>query len=588
MQAIAPSVVQAASKRAASPPPLLEFSHRAASHRTQTIMDITNQTAARQWVTMQEVNHEYGIVDGTSQQCPDGVLNPWLATRRAWEILVVMLVLTDSMILPFQLAYKSHTEKDLFDRCWLWIMTAFFATDILLNFCTGYAAGREDPDLKRGTLITNRCRIAAYYIRHWFLLDLITTIPWWLIADVLEEFRDEWSWAAGAVWSVTKYIRLLRVLRMLRLAKMYKIWDDLEQSLSSFAFLQVAAVFRVLLTILCICHWNACLWWMVGQPKSFLGDFASTEYREYYEALPHWTTVERINSPGDPTWKWIDKHSSDAYVFCFYWTLGVMRTMPTEVMPVNIQERLYVMVFMFLAFSLFAITVAQITQMFFKISERSRGFNEELLAVRSHLRDLSAPTELREDIISFLRHLFDQRHMYSKEKAMLNMLPDHLKDELKYTQVGHHLKNVNLLHHLPDKSLHLISDIAEMRSMARGTILSNRDAIAEGAWILVAGHLQRFPASCETDVKVVDEDCLRDADPVKSPFTTVSIICSEVLWIDKLVFFALMKEEPVLSVDYARATELAAEDDEPPATPLLGGSGSGRKPSKSLPNARLF
>jgi len=251
-------------------------------------------------------------------------------------------------------------------------------------------------------------------------------------------------------------------------------------------------------------------------------------------------------------------------------------------MGVNIQERLYVMVFMFLAFSLFAITVAQITQMFFKISERRRGFNEELLAVRSHLRDLSAPTELREDIISFLRHLFDQRHMYSKEKAMLNMLPNHLKDELKYMQVEQQLQKLNLLHHLPDKWLRVISDIAEMRSIARGTVLSNRDAIAEGAWILVAGNLQRFPASCETDVKVVDGDCLRDAAPVKSPFTTVSIICSEVLWIDKLVFFALIKEEPLLSVDYARATELAAEDDEPSATPLLGGSGSRRKSSKSV------
>merc|ERR1719181_2177533 len=107
-----------------------------------------------------------------------------------------------------------------------------------------------------------------------------------------------------------------------------------------------------------------------------------------------------MNAPGEETWRWIDKSPADAYVFCFYWTLGVMRTMPTEVMPVNPQERLYVMVFMFLAFSLFAVTVAQITQMFFKMSERSRGFNEELLAVRTHLRNVSAPQHLHDDIIS--------------------------------------------------------------------------------------------------------------------------------------------------------------------------------------------
>jgi len=31
--------------------------------------------------------------------------------------------------------------------------------------------------------------------------------------------------------------------------------------------------------------------------------------------------------------------SEEAYIFCFYWTLGVMRTMPAEVTPVNLAER---------------------------------------------------------------------------------------------------------------------------------------------------------------------------------------------------------------------------------------------------------
>lgn len=31
--------------------------------------------------------------------------------------------------------------------------------------------------------------------------------------------------------------------------------------------------------------------------------------------------------------------TQDAYIFCFYWTLGVMRTMPAEVTPVNLAER---------------------------------------------------------------------------------------------------------------------------------------------------------------------------------------------------------------------------------------------------------
>lgn len=536
-------------------------------------MDITNQASARNWVTTQEVNLEYGINDGANAQCPNGVLNPRLTSRRLWEFLIVLLVLADTMILPYQMAYKPHGVKDTFDKIWLWLLTAFFAIDMLLNLCTAYAAGREDPDMKRGALITDRCRIAKQYFKGWFILDLATTIPWWLLADVLDVWLQEWSWAAGAMWRITKYIRLLRVLRMLRLAKMYKIWDEMEGSVSSFAFLQAAAVFRVLLTIVCICHWNACLWWIVGQPESFLDDFLSEEYQKAYAEMPHWTTLERSNVPGDEMWKWYDKSHHDAYAFCFYWTLGVMRTMPTEVMPVNLQERLYVMVFMFLAFSLFAITVAQITQMFFKISERGRGFNEELLAVRSFLNAISAPQHLQGDVLSFLRHLFDQRHMLAKEKSMLALLPAHLRDELKFLQVGGHLVKLRLMQGLPEKSLHMVSDIVQMQSVARGSILSNRDAIADGAWILVTGYLQRFPASCETEggVETIDGECLQDADPVKSSFTTVAVICSEVVWIEKQLFFVLVYEDPRFKLDFAKAVKLSSEDEDPPATPLLGG-----------------
>ena len=38
-------------------------------------------------------------------------------------------------------------------------------------------------------------------------------------------------------------------------------------------------------------------------------------------------------------WTYEDKSFSETYIFCFYWTLGVMRTMPAEVTPVNLAER---------------------------------------------------------------------------------------------------------------------------------------------------------------------------------------------------------------------------------------------------------
>ena len=54
-----------------------------------------------------------------------------------------------------------------------------------------------------------------------------------------------------------------------------------------------------------------------------------------------------------------------------------MRTMPAEVTPVNLPERLFVLIFMFFALSAFAICVSLITQAFFKPLREKRRKEEE-------------------------------------------------------------------------------------------------------------------------------------------------------------------------------------------------------------------
>ena len=50
------------------------------------------------------------------------------------------------------------------------IIDAIFATDILLNFVTAYTDGR-------GLLVTSPKLIALRYIKGFFFIDLIATIP---------------------------------------------------------------------------------------------------------------------------------------------------------------------------------------------------------------------------------------------------------------------------------------------------------------------------------------------------------------------------------------------------------------------------
>ena len=57
------------------------------------------------------------------------------------------------------------------------LVDLFFLTDIVLNFHTSYVG--ED-----GEVITDPKQIRGYYLRTWFVVDLVTSLPYGLLSFV--------------------------------------------------------------------------------------------------------------------------------------------------------------------------------------------------------------------------------------------------------------------------------------------------------------------------------------------------------------------------------------------------------------------
>ena len=111
---------------------------------------------------------------------------------------------------------------------------------------------------------------------------------------------------------------------MARLAKLSAMWERVEASLGSFVLKQSVSFTRVIVIMFCICHWNACIWWLVGQPGCYFCDEGPSD--------SHWTTTE-FEGPDGP-WTWADRSRIEQYVFCVYWTLGVMSSGFNTLVPV--------------------------------------------------------------------------------------------------------------------------------------------------------------------------------------------------------------------------------------------------------------
>lgn len=465
------------------------------------------------------------------------ILSPSWTSKMAWDFFVMFLVILDSIILPFQLSFKHGTPDDAFDEFWFWLTTIIFFTDVFLSFNTAVANPSEP-----GTWIMSRSKIAWMYLRGWFSIDFFSTIPYGHLAAA---FGNGESAGAVGLLRMLKFLRIMRLMRMLRMSKLRAVWERVEVRIGSIAIIQTIMLMKVLLFVVAMCHWSACLFWVIGCQESLLTDLLPPESAAQFSQLQHWTTLPRRDSPyvGD-AWTFAEKPMEEQYIFCFYWTLGVMRTMPAEVTPVNFPERIFVLLFMFFALSAFAVSVASLTQAYFKIFERGRTFNDEYFYVRMYLNRFGAQKPLEARVKQFLGHLFERRRIMAKETNLMDKLPEVLKHDVQNMLVWHHLQKLQLVSDLGKGAIQEICAASTIADHMPGVLLCTRGEVAESTWLLCSGRLQVYDEAEERwtsttgkhRVTVIDYETLATPEPYHSTLTVSTATVCELLQISKAIF----------------------------------------------------
>lgn len=105
---------------------------------------------------------------------------------------------------------KALTSTDVVSWAGVWekIVDASFMLDIYFNFRTGYIES-EPADF----LVTSARTVAVRYIRGFFLIDFLSTVPWDLVL----------SNNGLGIFQLVKLSKLMKLLRMARALKLVRI-----------------------------------------------------------------------------------------------------------------------------------------------------------------------------------------------------------------------------------------------------------------------------------------------------------------------------------------------------------------------------
>ena len=102
------------------------------------------------------------------KEMPKCIINPTALWKTIWNVIGLMLIMFLAITVPYRIPFEDTTPEE-------WVLLditidTIFLFDVILNFFTAY----EDEN---GELITERDRIAKNYVKTWFLIDMMSSIP---------------------------------------------------------------------------------------------------------------------------------------------------------------------------------------------------------------------------------------------------------------------------------------------------------------------------------------------------------------------------------------------------------------------------
>lgn len=142
-------------------------------------------------------------------------IHPESRFKQAWSIVIIFLLFYVAFIMPYNLAFNDDDNKTNSDYYVDIIADFVFMADIIVTCFSSYY------DDKEGILISNNKKIIIRYLKGWFAIDLVASLPLSLVELYFNSVNSQFSF--GGKSQYVKLIRFLRIPRLHRLLEVSKL-----------------------------------------------------------------------------------------------------------------------------------------------------------------------------------------------------------------------------------------------------------------------------------------------------------------------------------------------------------------------------
>ncbi|XP_063894029.1 potassium/sodium hyperpolarization-activated cyclic nucleotide-gated channel 2 isoform X4 [Helicoverpa armigera] len=353
------------------------------------------------------------------------VIHPCSSFRFYWDLCMLLLLVANLIILPVAISFFND---DLSTR-WIafnCLSDTIFLIDIVVNFRTGIM--QQD---NAEQVILDPKLIAKHYLRTWFFLDLISSIPLDYIflifnQDFSESFQILHAGRALRILRLAKLLSLVRLLRLSRLVRYVSQWEEVYMSpapqprdepgdadggsrdLAS-QFLNMASVFMRIFNLICmmllIGHWSGCLQFLVPMLQGFPPN--------------SWVAINELQEAF-----WLEQYSwalfkAMSHMLC----IGYGRFPPQ-----SLTDMWLTMLSMISGATCYALFLGHATNLIQSLDSSRRQYREKVKQVEEYMAYRKLPREMRQRITEYFEHRYQGK--FFDEELILGELSEKLREDV--------------------------------------------------------------------------------------------------------------------------------------------------------------
>uniref|UniRef100_A0A087X6R0 Hyperpolarization activated cyclic nucleotide gated potassium channel 4 n=1 Tax=Poecilia formosa TaxID=48698 RepID=A0A087X6R0_POEFO len=321
-------------------------------------------------------------------------------SRFYWDLTMLLLMVGNLIIIPVGITFfkDEHTPPWIVFNV---VSDTFFLMDLVLNFRTGIV--KEDNT----EIILDPQQIKIKYLRSWFVVDFISSIPVDYIFLIVETRIDSDFYKTARALRIVRFTKILSLLRLLRLSRLIRYihqWEEIFHMTYDLASAMVRIV-NLIGMMLLLCHWDGCLQFLVPMLQDFPADC--------------WVSKNKMVND---TW-------GQQYSYALFKAMSHMLCIGYGMYPpVGMTDVWLTILSMIVGATCYAMFVGHATALIQSLDSSRRQYQEKYKQVEQYMSFHKLPADMRQRIHDYYEHRY-QGKMFDEE-SILGELNEPLREEI--------------------------------------------------------------------------------------------------------------------------------------------------------------